>query len=60
MTKNIQNKEQYNQLVTLQQRTRQQVFRIQNTTMVCTNFEKGSIIVKEEQNGNQGSVSTIN
>ena len=59
MIKYIQNKEQYNKLVTLHQRASQQVFRIQNSTMVCTNFEKGSIIVKEEQNGNQGSVSTI-
>ena len=41
----------FQQVVELLQNARQQVLRTVNTTMVCTYFEIGRIIVEEEQSG---------
>jgi hypothetical protein len=51
MSKNLQNKMLFQQVVELLQNARQQVLRTINSTMVCTYFEIGRMIVEEEQNG---------
>lgn len=51
MSNNIQNKIVFQQVVELLQNARQQVLRTVNSTMVCTYFEIGRIIVEEEQKG---------
>ncbi|MFV8346676.1 PDDEXK nuclease domain-containing protein [Flavobacterium sp. ZB4P13] len=48
---NLQNKILFSQVVVLLQNARQQVLRTVNSTMVCTYFEIGRMIVEEEQNG---------
>ena len=53
MTKTLQNKELFQQVVDLLQNARQQVLRTVNSTMVYTYFEIGRIIVEEEQNGKE-------
>ncbi len=50
MSENLQNKALFSQVVELLQNARQQVLRTINTTMVCTYFEIGRMIVQEEQN----------
>ncbi|WP_269242436.1 PDDEXK nuclease domain-containing protein [Flavobacterium limnophilum] len=51
MSKDLQNKMLFQQVVELLQNARQQVLRTVNTTMVCTYFEIGRMIVEEEQSG---------
>ena len=51
MSKDLQNKILFQQVVELLQNARQQVLRTVNSTMVCTYFEIGRMIVEEEQNG---------
>lgn len=51
MSKNLQNKILFQQVVELLQNARQQVLRTVNSTMVCTYFEIGRMIVEEEQSG---------
>lgn len=48
---NLQNNILFSQVVALLQNARQQVLRTVNSTMVCTYFEIGRMIVEEEQNG---------
>ncbi len=50
MSENLQNKALFSPVVELLQNARQQVLRTINTTMVCTYFEIGRMIVQEEQN----------
>ena len=52
MSKEIQNKALFQQVVVLLQNAQQQVLRTVNSTMVYTYFEIGRMIVEEEQNGN--------
>lgn len=52
MSKDLQNKILFQQVVELLQNARQQVLRTVNSTMVYTYFEIGRIIVEEEQSGN--------
>ena len=51
MSKDLQNKVLFQQVVELLQNAQLQVLRTVNSTMVCTYFEIGRIIVEEEQNG---------
>lgn len=51
MSEELKNKALFSQVVELLQNARQQVLRTVNSTMVCTYFEIGRMIVKEEQNG---------
>jgi predicted nuclease of restriction endonuclease-like (RecB) superfamily len=51
MTKQVQNKQLFNQVAELLQNARQQVLRTVNSTMTYTYFEIGRMIVEEEQNG---------
>lgn len=51
MSKDLQNKVLFQQVVELLQSARQQVLRTVNSTMVYTYFEIGRIIVEEEQSG---------
>ncbi|KDN56265.1 PDDEXK nuclease domain-containing protein [Flavobacterium seoulense] len=51
MSKDLQNKILFQQVVELLQNARQQVLRAVNSTMVYTYFEIGRMIVEEEQNG---------
>jgi hypothetical protein len=51
LSKELQNKILFQQVVELLQNARQQVLRTVNSTMVCTYFEIGRMIVEEEQNG---------
>ena len=51
MSKDLQNKILFQQVVELLQNARHQVLRTVNATMVCTYFEIGRIIVEEEQSG---------
>ncbi|MFA9187986.1 PDDEXK nuclease domain-containing protein [Flavobacterium sp. FBOR7N2.3] len=51
MSKDLQNKVLFQQVVELLQNARQQVLRTVNSTMVYTYFEIGRIIVEEEQSG---------
>ena len=51
MSKDLQNKVVFKQVVELLQNARQQVLRTVNSTMTITYFEIGRIIVEEEQNG---------
>ena len=51
MSKNIQNKILFQQVVELLQNARQQVLRTVNQTMTITYFEIGRMIVEEEQSG---------
>ncbi len=51
MSKDIQNKALFQQVVVLLQNAQQQVLRTVNSTMVYTYFEIGRMIVEEEQNG---------
>ena len=53
MTKALQNREIFQQVVDLLQQARQQVLRTVNSTMVLTYFEIGRIIVEEEQKGKE-------
>lgn len=53
MSKNIQNKVLFQQVVVLLQNARQQVLRTVNSTMTYTYFEMGRMIVNEEQNGKE-------
>ncbi|MNQ90136.1 hypothetical protein D3C85_1054660 [compost metagenome] len=55
MSGNLQNKILFSQVVELLQNARQQVFRTVNSTMVCTYYEIGRMIVEEEQNGKDTS-----
>jgi predicted nuclease of restriction endonuclease-like (RecB) superfamily len=48
---NLQNKVIFQQVAELLKNARQQVLRTVNSTMVCTYFEIGRMIVEEEQNG---------
>jgi predicted nuclease of restriction endonuclease-like (RecB) superfamily len=51
LSKELQNKELLQQIVALLQNARQQILRTVNSTMVCTYFEIGWMIVEEEQSG---------
>lgn len=51
MPDHLQNKMIFLQVVELLKNARQQVLRTVNSTMVCTYFEIGRMIVEEEQNG---------
>ena len=51
MSKDLQNKILFQQVVELLQNARQQVLRTVNSTMICTYFEIGRMIVEEEQSG---------
>ena len=51
MSKDLQNKVVFQQVVELLQNARQQVLRTVNSTMTIAYFEIGRIIVEEEQNG---------
>jgi predicted nuclease of restriction endonuclease-like (RecB) superfamily len=51
LSKDLQNKILFQQVVELLQNARHQVLRTVNSTMVCTYFEIGRIIVEEEQSG---------
>ena len=51
MSKDLQNKILFQQVVELLQNARHQVLRTVNATMVCTYFEIGRMIVEEEQSG---------
>ncbi|WP_395075557.1 YhcG family protein [Flavobacterium sp.] len=53
MSKDIQNKILFQQVVALLQNARQQVLRAVNSTMTYTYFEIGRMIVEEEQNGKE-------
>jgi predicted nuclease of restriction endonuclease-like (RecB) superfamily len=53
MSKNLPNKELFQQVVALLQDARQQVLRTVNSTMTYTYFEIGRRIVQEEQNGKE-------
>lgn len=53
MSTDLQNKAIFQQVVELLQSARQQVLRTVNSTMVCTYFEIGRMIVEEEQNGKE-------
>ncbi|WP_395053646.1 YhcG family protein [Flavobacterium sp.] len=53
MSKELQNKELFQQVVVLLQNARQQVLRTVNSTMTFTYFEIGRMIVEEEQNGKE-------
>ena len=53
MSKDIQNKILFQQVVALLQNARQQVLRTVNSTMTYTYFEIGRMIVDEEQNGKE-------
>ena len=53
MSKDIQNKVLFQQVVVLLQDARQQVLRTVNSTMTYTYFEIGRMIVDEEQNGKE-------
>lgn len=53
MSKELQNKELFQQVVVLLQNARQQVLRSVNSTMTYTYFEIGRMIVEEEQNGKE-------
>lgn len=53
MSKEVQHKELFQEVVDLLQNARQEVLRTVNSTMVYTYFEIGRIIVEEEQNGNE-------
>lgn len=53
MSKELQNKFLFSQVVALLQNARQQVLRTVNSTMVYTYFEIGRMIVEEEQNGKE-------
>jgi DUF1016 N-terminal domain len=53
MSKDIQNKILFQQVVELLQNARQQVLRTVNSTMTYTYFEIGRMIVEEEQNGKE-------
>lgn len=53
MSTDLQNKVIFQQVVELLQSARQQVLRTVNSTMVCTYFEIGRMIVEEEQNGKE-------
>lgn len=50
---NSQNKILFSQVVVLLQNARQLVLRTVNSTMVCTYFEIGRMIVEEEQSGKE-------
>ncbi len=51
MSKDLQNKILFQQVVELLQNARQQVLRTVNSTLICTYFEIGRMIVEEEQSG---------
>jgi predicted nuclease of restriction endonuclease-like (RecB) superfamily len=51
LSKDLQNKILFQQVAELLQNARQQVLRTVNSTMVCTYFEIGRMIVEEEQSG---------
>ena len=51
MSKDLHNKILFQQVAELLQNARQQVLRTVNSTMVCTYFEIGRMIVEEEQSG---------
>ena len=51
MSKDLHNKVLFQQVAELLQNARQQVLRTVNSTMVCTYFEIGKMIVAEEQSG---------
>jgi predicted nuclease of restriction endonuclease-like (RecB) superfamily len=51
LSKELQNRILFQQVVELLQNARQQVLRTVNSTMVCTYFEIGRMIVEEEQSG---------
>ncbi|QBN18229.1 PDDEXK nuclease domain-containing protein [Flavobacterium nackdongense] len=51
MSEDLQNKMLFQQVAELLQNARQQVLRTVNSTMVCTYFEIGKMIVEEEQSG---------
>ena len=51
MSNDLQNKIIFQQVVALLQNAREQVLRTVNSTMVCTYFEIGRIIVEDEQSG---------
>ena len=51
MSKDLQNKILFQQVVELLQNARHQVLRTVNSTMVCTYFQIGRMIVEEEQSG---------
>ena len=53
MSKELQNKELFQQVVALLQNAQQQVLRTVNSTMTYTYFEIGRMIVEEEQNGKE-------
>ena len=53
MSKELQNKFLFSQVVALLQNARQQVLRTVNSTMVYTYFEIGRMIVEEEQSGKE-------
>ncbi|NRT11882.1 DUF1016 N-terminal domain-containing protein [Flavobacterium sp. 14A] len=53
MSKSLQNKVLFSQVVALLQNARQQVLRTVNATMTYTYFEIGRMIVEEEQNGKE-------
>ncbi|MBY0486283.1 MAG: PDDEXK nuclease domain-containing protein [Flavobacteriaceae bacterium] len=53
MSKKLQNKELFQQVVVLLQNAQQQVLRAVNSTMTYTYFEIGRMIVEEEQNGKE-------
>lgn len=53
MSKELQNKELFQQVVVLLQNARQQVLRTVNSTLTFTYFEIGRMIVEEEQNGKE-------
>ena len=53
MSKELNNKEFFKQVVVLLQNARQQVLRTVNATMTFTYFEIGRMIVEEEQNGKE-------
>lgn len=50
---NIQNTNLFQQVIDLLQNAREQVLRTVNSTMTCTYFEIGRMIVEEEQNGKE-------
>lgn len=53
MSKELQNKALFQQVVVLLQNAQQQVLRAVNSTMTYTYFEIGRMIVEEEQNGKE-------
>jgi predicted nuclease of restriction endonuclease-like (RecB) superfamily len=53
LSKELQNKELFQQVVVLLQNAQQQVLRTVNSTMTYTYFEIGRMIVEEEQNGKE-------